>query len=643
MTLQNASLPPPERQLPDTKGLSRNSTSELAKGINKEQVIELFEWEGKSSKVAIEFYKKHQHQLISGALTLPDIVAMIQSLPEAGSKAEEEKSREEIIAVSGDQERKQLPKSSHTALKNYSYKKRLYLDVEAVIKQGLNLNLDEYIILIWAYDFAKGGNCKSRKENNQEYFWFKAEKCLADLPLIGVNTNRGVRAKFKSLTRKGLLIPHPNRKGIGAYYGFTNTSKQIFKNHRVLAVPDLIKYLIRFIKSGLIDSSEKDKFIRLIREALQDGKINPSEKDKFIRLIREALQDSKTNPSEKDKFIRLIQKALQDGKINPSEKDKFIRLIQEALQDGKIDPSEKDNFVQVTRINLSYNNMVNDNIVSHNNQTLSKENFEFFEKLKIQNQTLVKEKEREKEIFERKIQELEKENKKLKEQIQDLEAKTEVPSSSVSKQMVFEIFKNTGCADRAEIFYTENKELIKSGYMSKATIERKAKEMMVMIQKAPSKKTLPREKPKTESSIPDAVINNKSQIHQLALQTFEVFGISPSKTDLDTLIQNIKRIKKERNIPLTTMQSNLQMYEAFVNTQGVTTNYSLKNWLSGDGNGYGKNWEKWLEKAQKNLQVSPSKKVTDKALSSSLDYSNYKTSKRPSFYPEKKSSTKSNI
>ena len=295
----------------------------------------------------------------------------------------------------------------------------------------------------------------------------------------------------------------------------------------------------------------------------------------------------------------------------------------------------------------SSNNVVSDNKVSDNKQTLSKENYEFLEKLKIRNSDLEREKKKEREILKKKIQELEAKNEYLQKQIQEQGAKTETPSSLVPKQMVFEIFKNTGCAARAEIFYKENEELIKSGYMNRATIERKAREIMAVLQKETQKKqeqpqqkrqqSLVEEqgKPTTKSTTPDAAINSQNQVHQLALQTFEVFGISPSKSDLKTLKQKIQRIQKERNLSLTVMQKNLQTYDTYVDTQGVTTQYSLGGWLSGDGNGYGKTWEKWLQKAKKNLLASLPKEAADKAAQiAGTDYSSYKTSERPGFYPD---------
>lgn len=596
MTLSQASLPPSPGQLPDPKNISDNTTER----INEKQIIELFEWEGRSPQLATEFYRHHEQQLVAGTLTLPDVAVMIASLPELELKGEVAADTEETgkdnsrPETEGSQERKQdiAPKTSQESPANYSYKKRLYLDIEALREQNLDLNLDEYIILTWAYDFAQGGGNKSLKENRQEYFWFKTKKCRQDLPFLKIKTDRGVRFKFMKLIQKGLLIPHPNRKGIGSYYAFSGITKKLFRNHHTLTGANCKKYL--------------------------------------------------------EKIIHVLGEIRRDGRTLPTEIDEFYRHIEEKLKDGRTLPANMDEFIQVAWMISSYYNMVNNNIVNDNKQTLSKENFEFLEKLKIRNSDLEREKKKEREIFEQRIQELEKENESLQRQIRELEAKTETPSSLVPKQIVFEIFKNTGCAARAEIFYKENEELIKSGYMSKATIERKAREMVAMLQKEAQKKPeqqspakeVAKPTSKTKATTSDIATNAQNQVHQLALQTFEVFGISPSKTDLNALKKKIQRIQQERNLSLTVMQKNLNAYDAYVDTQGVTTQYSLGGWLSGDGSGYGKNWEKWLQKAQKNLSGSLSKEAADKAgQMAGVDYSSYKTSERPGFYPDIKPKT----
>jgi len=611
MTQSQASLPPSKGQLPDLKNVSDHSASasESTERISERQIIELFEWEGRSPEIATEFYKQHEQQLVSGALTLPDVAEMIESHPELELKDEvaadagetkKGKNQEETEAASDNQERTQPLKSSGTTARtikenptNYSYKKRLYLDIEALRAQNLDLSIDEYIILTWAYDFAQGGGNKSLKEHNQEYFWLKTKKCRLDLPILKIKTDRGVRFKFMKLIQKGLLIPHPNRKGIGSYYAFSGITKKLFRNHRMMTGTNSRKYL--------------------------------------------------------EKIIHVLKEFRRDGRTLPTEMDEFYRYIEENLKDGRIDPSKMDEFIQVAWMISSYNNMVNYNMVSDNKQTLSKENLEFLEKLKIRNSELEREKKKEREIFEKRIQELEAANENLQRQIQELEAQEGTSSPSVPKQMVFEIFKNTGCAARAEIFYQENEELIKSGYMSRATIERKAQEMVALLQKETQKKppktwqSPPKEQTKTASITPDATAGSKNQVHQLALQTFEVFGISPNKADLNALKQKIQRIQQERNLSLTVMQKNLKTYDIYVGTQGVTTQYSLGGWLSGDGNGYGKAWEKWLQKAKKNLQASLPKEAADKAAQvAGIDYSSYKTPERPGFYPDVKPKTNAN-
>ena len=181
MELPQTSQPSPQGLLPDPKSVSDDSTSasKLPERINEKQVIELFEWEGRSSQLASEFYEKHQQQLISGTLTLPDVAEMIESLHELELKeaivADTEDIEKDINRELANQKRKQPLESSHITSEvikenpsNYSYKKRLYLDIEAMRELSLDLSIDEYIILTWAYDFAQGGGNKSLKEHNQE-------------------------------------------------------------------------------------------------------------------------------------------------------------------------------------------------------------------------------------------------------------------------------------------------------------------------------------------------------------------------------------------------------------------------------------------------------------------------------------------
>ena len=58
------------------------------KGINKKQILALFEWEGKDEQMANEFYEKHREQLLAGRLDYPKIVDMIHSRERRDDKKE---------------------------------------------------------------------------------------------------------------------------------------------------------------------------------------------------------------------------------------------------------------------------------------------------------------------------------------------------------------------------------------------------------------------------------------------------------------------------------------------------------------------------------------------------------------------------
>ena len=481
-----------------------------------------------------------------------------------------------------------------------NYKKLLVLNIGAFIEQGLILKPADHFILQWAWDFSRSGQNKTLDDENNTYFWFKYAKCLKDLPNLGIRSEVGVRRRFEGMVKSNWLIPHPNRKGKGSYYAFSAQIERILQSSpEIISQKALRQVLLELI--ALYEVSQK-----LLDES--------AEKQPLHQAIQEIIRQLDTKVSSATQMIQ-----------------KYQLVAQKVWGDDTFISSKMIQKYQVTCHKSINNNtkVINSTEVIDNKQILSRENFDFLEKLKIRNTELVQEKEREKEIFEKKIQDLEKENESLRTQIQELETQPETSSSPVSKQRVFEIFKNTGCAANTEKFYTENRELIEACLMSEIIIERKAREIKASLQD--ETQAQPQMRPT------DTDTTSEGQTYKLAGQTFEVFDIIPSKSDLKSLVQDILCIQQERDLSLATMQKNLKMYEAFIQTEGVTTNYSLKNWLSGDGNGYGKNWERSLQKAQKNLATKNAGGQASKtAEATNLNYTHYKPSQRPEFYPQKK-------
>jgi hypothetical protein len=185
---------------------------------------------------------------------------------------------------------------------------------------------------------------------------------------------------------------------------------------------------------------------------------------------------------------------------------------------------------------------------------------------------------------------------------------------TLSKEEVIQIFTQEGSTvAMAEKYLADNYPLIQEGLISTTTIRRNAQ-----VKKVSPTSVLTDESPTQYGT------------YQLAKETYEVFNIVPSKKELASLVQQILNIQQERDLGIQQMQQNLAMYQSFIQTHGVTTNYSLKNWLSTEGNGYGKDWAKDLERI-KQKQAYERKKEKGQILHMSYK-EDFKPATRPAWY-----------
>ena len=111
-----------------------------------------------------------------------------------------------------------------------NYKLNIELNLYALIKHGVSLKPDEFIILTWAYEEAKYKRAKCLEEEDIRYFYLPAQECRTSLPILGLQTDRAIQMKLANLVKKDLLMPHHNRRGIGPYFAFTPLSKRIFND-----------------------------------------------------------------------------------------------------------------------------------------------------------------------------------------------------------------------------------------------------------------------------------------------------------------------------------------------------------------------------------------------------------------------------
>lgn len=526
----------------------------------------------------------------------------------------------------------------------HHYKKRLYLDLEAVTKQRLDLRLDEYVILIWAYDFANGGTNKSVMKGEQEYFWFKAEKCRKDLPILKLQSDRGVQFKFENLTQKGLLIPHPNRKGKGAHYRFSAKALALFKNHQ-----------IPFSSSGIIGVSTWE-----------------ARKQSLIKVCEETFGN---NSSFETFFDDLIQHLLGSRKILRSNIEEFIVAAStNSSNNNKVNDKEvKDNSSILCRGEEIYENKIQE-IPSSAEERLSEilEVMAFLDEprrmaenqeqdiLEVLVRTMPEEATTEAEATEnlleclppcaltfrqmpsctRQKQDTQENNSqplrflpaivpetsRLPAEDYPSESLTSEnissPRSEISREQVIEVFEWEGKSKEEAIqFYQKHQLKLETGELDISTIlEMLSPESSANIstgeqvnQSDQSENTgLSEQAVYLEEDAPKTVEKGANRTYALAQKTFEVFSIRPSKQELDELVRDILQIQQERDLDLKMMEKNLEKYQAFIQTEGVTTNYKLQNWLKSKGNGYGKNWGQELERVQKQLAYQQQKSAPPK-------------------------------
>jgi len=111
-----------------------------------------------------------------------------------------------------------------------NYKHQITLNFHALIQAKVSLNSTEHIFFTWTYEMAKTGKAGCLEDDKVRYFEFRSADFRQQLPTVRIGSNLGFQKKIETLMAKGLLMPHPNRTCVGAYYAFTPLSKKIFND-----------------------------------------------------------------------------------------------------------------------------------------------------------------------------------------------------------------------------------------------------------------------------------------------------------------------------------------------------------------------------------------------------------------------------
>jgi len=111
-----------------------------------------------------------------------------------------------------------------------NYKHAITLNFHSLIQSEVSLHPTEHIFFTWAYEAAKAGKAGCLEEDKVRYFEFKSADFRQQLPTVRIGNHHRFNNLLKILMSKGLLMPHPNRACVGAYYAFTPLSKKIFND-----------------------------------------------------------------------------------------------------------------------------------------------------------------------------------------------------------------------------------------------------------------------------------------------------------------------------------------------------------------------------------------------------------------------------
>lgn len=554
---------------------------------------------------------------------------------------------------------KTLPKN----IAHYKYCLKLYFN--NLVQNQIMLRADEHIILAWAHEFARSGNNKSITEAGVEYFWFKAEKCINDLPSLGIATKRGMQKKFEKLVHGGFLVPHPRRKSVGAYYAFTEEAKQLFVGASIANSIDLTKVKDELValftkldKQGQIDYEQL--FTLILEDLCGDGTIVHSRYEQvFVAGMNNCSHNNSINNNKINNTLYTLSKEKEKKEI--FEKEEQVFTVDQEVDDevlNNLSDQEQANHEQLAKEvaalekniqAMEARELAQQKEASATTQMLLKKITGFEKRIAaLEAKALARQKEvaQTNELLLKRLDALEKQDtaatvpmakqspqNQIKETNtqnvatpmaiepqenvsaqQNTTASTQTSPAIPSKEDVIQIFTEEGStAAMAEKYLADNYPLIQEGLISATTIRRNAQ-----VKKVSSTSVLTDESPTQYGT------------YQLAKETYEVFNIVPSKKELASLVQQILNIQQERDLSIQQMQQNLAMYQSFIQTHGVTTNYSLKNWLSTEGNGYGKDWAKDLERI-KQKQAYERKKEKGQILHMSYK-EDFQPATRPAWY-----------
>lgn len=97
--------------------------------------------------------------------------------------------------------------------KNFKYS--ININQFAVVKHGLKLDLIDCALFDYLKDFAHCDKISKTFSDGKSYFYIKWNKIVDDMPMLGINTRKGIIARINNLIDSKLLERHPDNQTNG--------------------------------------------------------------------------------------------------------------------------------------------------------------------------------------------------------------------------------------------------------------------------------------------------------------------------------------------------------------------------------------------------------------------------------------------
>lgn len=112
-------------------------------------------------------------------------------------------------------------------------KYNILINQYSAINSGLNLDIIDLAIFDFIKDFANSPTCLKTTTPQGIYFWVSHKLIIDSMPILAINTTRGIAKRIENLIDAKVLTKHPNCETLGkTLYGFGS-------NYDLLSFTDL--------------------------------------------------------------------------------------------------------------------------------------------------------------------------------------------------------------------------------------------------------------------------------------------------------------------------------------------------------------------------------------------------------------------